>query len=123
MESTPRCTPKGVAEIADKFPNLTIIAAHLGGVKEVDETLEYLAGKPGKIFFDTGIVSYYMTVSQAEQIIKKHGADRVLFASDCPWGDPKNIIEAINQMSLSDNEKDMIFYKNAEKLLGIKATV
>ena len=43
----------------------------------------------------------------------------VLFGSDCPWDDPANEIAMINRLSLTEKEKELIFCKNAEKLLKI----
>jgi predicted TIM-barrel fold metal-dependent hydrolase len=45
------------------------------------------------------------------------GADKVLFGSDCPWDDPANEIAMINRLPLTDEEKELIFYRNAERLL------
>jgi hypothetical protein len=47
------------------------------------------------------------------------GADRVLFGSDCPWDEPANEIAMIERLELTEEEREMIFYRNAEKLLGI----
>ncbi|MBQ1518990.1 MAG: amidohydrolase family protein, partial [Ruminococcus sp.] len=54
------------------------------------------------------------------RIIRKQGADKVLFGSDCPWDDPANEIAMIEDLPLTSEEKEMIFYRNAEKLLGVK---
>ncbi|MDR0919175.1 MAG: amidohydrolase family protein [Oscillospiraceae bacterium] len=112
-----RCMPKMLAKISDIFPDLTIIAAHLGGTKEIGETLEYLAGKDGNIYFDTAIVPYYMGFLDIEKIIKKHGTDRILFASDCPWGDPLYISNIFDMLNFTTEEKENIYYKNALRVL------
>ena len=43
----------------------------------------------------------------------------MLFGSDCPWDEPANEIAMIERMPLTNEEKELIFYKNSEKLLGI----
>ncbi|HOV41895.1 MAG TPA: amidohydrolase family protein [Oscillospiraceae bacterium] len=50
---------------------------------------------------------------------KNHGADKILFASDCPWSCPLSEINLIEGLGLSDAEKEMIYYKNAERLLEL----
>ena len=100
-------------------PNMTMILAHLGGLKCWDDVEKYLVGLEGELYFDTGLISKWCSVEQAERIIKNHGADRVLFGSDCPWQKSKNEIDFINSMNLSQTQKEMIFHENAERLLKL----
>ena len=52
-------------------------------------------------------------------VIKKHGAEKILFATDCPWNDQKAYLEHFLSLSgISDREKDLILFRNAEKILG-----
>ena len=55
-----------------------------------------------------------------EKIISKHGSDRILFASDCPWQSPALIAQKIDSLDISDDDKENIFFKNACRLLNIK---
>ena len=79
-----------------------------------------LAGKSGGIYFDVGFTAGEIGEKQLLRIIKKHGADRILLGSDCPWDDPENEINMIRRLPLSEEEKDMIFYKNALRLLKLE---
>ena len=45
------CPPDVLAKIADLFPNLTIIAAHMGGMDMPEAAAQYLAGK-SNVYFD-----------------------------------------------------------------------
>jgi aminocarboxymuconate-semialdehyde decarboxylase len=51
------------------------------------------------------------------------GAERVLFATDCPFdpeGGPmfiRDTIAALDRLTLSDNEREMIYVKNALNIL------
>jgi aminocarboxymuconate-semialdehyde decarboxylase len=51
------------------------------------------------------------------------GAERVLFATDCPFdpeGGPmfiRDTIAALDRLALSDNEREMIYFKNALNIL------
>ena len=76
--------PDVLAKIADLFPNLTIIAAHMGGMDMPEAAAQYLAGK-SNVYFDTAFASHFLTPGQLEELIRLHGVDRVLFATDCPW--------------------------------------
>ncbi|MBQ9078593.1 MAG: amidohydrolase family protein, partial [Ruminococcus sp.] len=80
----------------------------------------YIAGKYENIWLDTGVVANYISEEQMLRLIRLHGADRVLFGSDCPWDNPAEEISLINRLPLSEEERESIFYKNAEMLIGIK---
>lgn len=110
-------SPKSFAYAAEKVPELTLITAHLGGMMMFDEAEEYLAGKFGNVYFDTGMLSGYIDTEQMFRIIKTHGADKILFGSDVPWDNPQNEIDLINSLPLDSEEKEKILFKNAEKLL------
>ncbi len=112
--------PKKLRKIHDIFPDLTIIAAHLGGYSVWDEGDKYLAGLDGNIYFDVSSALEFMDLNQAKRIILKHGTDRILFGSDFPMHDPKNTLRLLESLKLSDSDMEKILYKNAENLLNIK---
>ena len=118
-EDIVRATPQSFAALAEAFPHLTIVAAHLGGLGMWDDVERYTAGKYENLWFDVGVISRYIEDEQLLRIIRMQGADKVLFGSDCPWDDPANEIAMINRLSLTEKEKELIFCKNAEKLLKI----
>ncbi|EWM52631.1 amidohydrolase family protein [Ruminococcus flavefaciens] len=119
-EDTIRATPKSFAAIAEAFPKLTIVAAHLSGMGLWDDVEKYTAGKYDNLWFDVGVVSRYIEDDQLLRIIRSQGADKVLFGSDCPWDEPANEIAMIGRLPLTDEEKELIFHKNAERLLDIQ---
>ena len=77
----------------------------------------YTAGKFDNLWFDVGVIARYIEDEQLLRIIRMQGADKVLFGSDCPWDEPANEIAMINRLPLTYEEKELIFYRNAEKLL------
>jgi len=114
-----RATPIRFAEAAEKVPELTFVIAHLGGMNYWDDVEKYLAGKFRNVYFDVSVIAGYIDPNQLLKIIKIHGADHILFGSDCPWSDPESEIRMINSLGLSETEKELIFYKNAYRLLGV----
>lgn len=114
-----KATPERFAAIASAFPKLKIVAAHMGGIALWDDVERFTAGKYRNLWFDTGVVAKYISDEQMLRIIRLQGADRILFGSDCPWDDPENEIALINRLPLTDEEKELIFFRNAEELLGI----
>jgi predicted TIM-barrel fold metal-dependent hydrolase len=55
-------------------------------------------------------------------LICAFGSHRILFGSDSPWGEQKADVERILALPLDDEEKQSIFFKNAQRLL-FSATV
>ena len=52
-------------------------------------------------------------------MIKSHGAEKILFASDCPWSDPRREKVMIEALDLRQREKDAIFSQNILRLLDL----
>lgn len=113
------CMPDAAARAFDKVPDMTMILAHGGAMNEWDDVEKYLVGKKGNLYFDVAVIAGRIKPDQLLRIIKNHGVERILFGSDCPWDTPANEIEMIKALPLTDEEKDMIFYKNALKLLKL----
>ncbi|MGI5958735.1 MAG: amidohydrolase family protein [Massiliimalia sp.] len=103
-------------KVIEQFPNLTVIAAHMGGLGRYDDTEEHLVGK--NLYLDTSTPSAPCSREQALRIIRNHGAHRILFATDCPWSDGNQGISFLENLGLSDQELELIFHKNALSLLN-----
>lgn len=114
------CTPDMVLSVLGKLGGIIenkLVLAHMGGCDMADEVLKKLVGKP--VYFDTAFVlDRYPEKSLA--LIRAHGADKTLFATDSPWADQKKFVGIIKGFDLTEEEKDKILYKNAEKLLGVQ---
>jgi predicted TIM-barrel fold metal-dependent hydrolase len=112
-----KSSPQQFAKVVKEMKGGTIIAAHFGGHDQWDEVEKYLVGTD--IYLDTSMGFEYFSREQFLQIVKNHGADKILFASDYPWSCARTEIEHLKAMPLSGEEKDAIFGKNAKRLLGI----
>lgn len=111
-----RCTPQRMYNALKHFDS-PVVAAHWGGIYSYEDTLKYLCGTD--IFFDTSFGYRVIPKPYAEEILQKHTADKILFGSDTPWSTPENELRLLNTLGLSENEKEKIYFKNAEKLLNI----
>lgn len=114
-----RGTPERFAAAASRFPELTFVVAHLGGMNLWDDVEKHLAGKFENVYLDVSVIAGYIAPEQLLRIIRQHGTDKILYGSDCPWSDPSSEIAMINELPLSAKDKEAIFHKNAEKLLGL----
>ncbi len=113
-----RVTPQKALKIYKLFPKLKMVLAHMGGYRMQKEVQELLLDTD--IYFDTSLAPHFLTSDEAYNIIKNHGADKMLFGSDCPWASSEENFNFIDSLSLTDSEKELIFYKNAELLINKK---
>ena len=109
--------PQEFIELKKRFKKLNIVLAHLGGNLMHDLVEKELTRLD--VYFDTAYIAEYISSEQFKRIVNKHGAEKVLFASDSPWGDMKKHIDLVNDSGLNSAQKDMIFSKNAGYLYNI----
>ena len=100
----------------DEFPHLTVIAAHFGGYSEWQEAWKHLVGK--KVYLDTSSSIFALGARAAAEIVRAHGADRILFASDYPACRHQQAVADVLAMKLNDEENQLIFNGNAERIFG-----
>lgn len=108
-------SPERIASLLDKINGDHFIAAHMGGFNMWDDVEKYLVASP--IYMDTATVAPYIDMEQYKRIIKNHGADKILFASDNPWEAPGDTLSALEGLGLDKDEMEKITYKNALKIL------
>lgn len=108
-------TPERILKVHEAFPRLRIVAAHMGGFKMWDEVEECLLGRG--IYFDTSYVRTFMEDERALRMMREHGLERILFATDAPWADQREEISWITSLGLSEDELAKILSENAVKLL------
>jgi predicted TIM-barrel fold metal-dependent hydrolase len=109
--------PERILKVIEKFPELKIIGAHMGGFLMWEEVLEKLAGK--NIYFDTSDSIRIMKKELLEQFFAKHGFDKIVYGSDFPIQDPKEEIAFIKALNISEENKQKLLSLNIKKLLSI----
>jgi predicted TIM-barrel fold metal-dependent hydrolase len=112
-----RSTPEKVLKVMEKFPELKIIVAHMGGFLMWEEVLEKLAGK--NIYLDTSDSIKIMKKELLEQFFEKHSFDKIIYGSDFPIQDPKEEIEFIKTLNISEENKQKILSWNIKHLLNL----
>ena len=109
--------PRHLRRAIDRFPELTVIAAHLGGWSHWDEAFEYLG--PTNCYLDISSCTMFLPPDEVATYIRAFGAHRALFGTDFPVWNPTTEVNTFLALDLSDDEKEMVAYKNAERLLGV----
>ncbi len=110
--------PQSIFAFAEHFPHLTIVVAHLDAHGAYDTHIE-LMKKHDNILFDIS-ASGTDHEGMIRDAVNKVGCERILFGSDHPGCTPEPFVRAVLTADLTDDEREAIFYKNAERLLGIK---
>ena len=109
--------PERLRRVMKAFPRLITIAAHFGGWSMPDEGVKQLSDMEN-CFVDISSSFDRISLEKGAELVSLFGEDRVLFASDFPLGSPTVERENLMRMKLSDDVREKIAYKNAEKLLG-----
>ena len=117
LHDTLRGTPEAFAAVLDGFPGLRIVLAHLGGYRMWSRVAEVLVGR--KVYLDTAYTLGHLPDADFADIVRAHGARRVLFGSDGPWTDAAAEIAWLRRMPFERREIDGILGGNAELLLGL----
>ena len=125
-------TPARARKLLDDVKPHKLVMAHMGGWLLWEDVKKYLCGQD--VYLDTsfscGSFGYRDDVPPAERmqplseeeftnIIRLHGADKVLFGTDSPWSDHAEQLALIRRQPLSDEEKSKILGENAKKLLQL----
>ncbi len=111
------CTPQMSADVLEKVPEMTLILAHMGGNECWDDVEKYLIGK--NVYLDMAYTEGNLPDEQMLRMFRNHGTDKILFASDCPWHASSREKELLERLPLTDDEKEDISHRNAERLLGL----
>ena len=110
-------SPRRIANVLHRHPGLTVIAAHLGGFCQWEQSMKYLIGK--NLYIDTSSSACYMEPERALSMIRAHGVDKVLFGTDYPLRRHSDELKTIEGLGLTEAEKSLIYFENAKKLLRL----
>lgn len=109
--------PIKLRRVLDLFPKLQAIAAHFGGYSMYDTAYELLKDK--NCIMDISSSMMFMEDGMAEHYINAYGAERMAFGSDYPMWDPVTEVDAFLKLKLTDDQKEQIAHKTAERVLKL----
>ena len=110
--------PERLSRVLEIFPEHKFVAAHMGGYSVWETGAKYLLGE--NVWIDTSSSMWNLDFEKMAQIIKQHGADKVLFGTDYPAVDLKWEYERFCSIPISEEDKEKILFKNAAELLNLK---
>lgn len=115
--------PRMIHDIARQFPQLRLMACHFGGYKILDDAEEMLAG--ADVVLETSWPPSLSTLrpERVRALIRKHGAERIVFGSDWPMTSPAEEIAAIDALGLSSDETEQVLGGTLARMLRLDGHV
>lgn len=109
--------PNRLRPILEIFEGLDVIGAHFGGWSVWEEAEDMLAEFPN-FSVDTSSSLYALSPDKATEIIRKYGADRVMFATDFPMWEIGEELGRFDALPLTEEEREAILWRNAARRFG-----
>ncbi len=105
-----------VKKIADWFKDLTIVCTHVGGWKQWDRA--GILSRCGNVYTETSLTLTEIDDEQFVKVLSQFDEDRILFGTDSPWADQKEMVERTLRLNLPDRVKEKLLWRNAVSLLS-----
>lgn len=107
--------PNRLLPVLEIYKDLTFIGAHLAGYSIWEEACDKLGNAPN-LYVDCSSSFFRLSTEKAEELIRRWGADRVLFGTDYPmWAADKELATLLS-MHFSEEEFRKILWDNAYNL-------
>lgn len=124
--------PLNIDEVASKFPDLKIIMAHFGNPWIRDAAA--VVAKNSNVYVDlSGFFTEYLSIDQrdVEYFLKDLDYFRFfvgdfkkcLFGTDWPLYSQNKYLQAANKLPLSETEKELVMWKNAQSIFQLNLAV
>jgi len=114
---TRRADPAAISQVLGKFPQLKLIATHLGAWDDWDEVERHLLGR--EVYMDIAFVLDYLSRERALEFLNRHPRQYLLFGTDSPWADQKAAVAQLKDLGLGAARQQAMLADNARRLLGI----
>ena len=110
-----RAEPEKILRVVQTFPNLKLIATHLGAWGMWDESEKLLIGR--QIYIEISFALDYLAPDSIKKLILAHPREYVLFGTDSPWDDQKRVLAMLREFNLGEQLERSILYENAVSVL------
>jgi predicted TIM-barrel fold metal-dependent hydrolase len=123
-DGEPYGEPRAFGEVFRRFPDLTVVIAHMGG-GAWRQTLEVAQAYPNARFDLCEIIEWTGAADAPSahdfaRLIQGIGADRVMLGTDFPWYDLDETADRVRALPLlSQEEKEGILGQNALRILRL----
>lgn len=109
--------PLQLERAAQACPEAAIIFGHMGGYFHVRDAIE-VAKRCKNVYLETSATPHVNLIREAIEIL---GPQRVIYASDGPGCDPSIERRKVEDIGLSESQRQQIFSANILRLMGVEA--
>ena len=109
--------PARLRKVLQNFPKLEVCAAHFGGHTMYETAKECLSDT--SCILDISSTLMFLDKKTAENYVNHYGAERLAFGTDYPVWDPVREVELFLALNLTDDQKEQIAWKTAERFLKL----
>ncbi|WP_455280330.1 amidohydrolase family protein [[Eubacterium] cellulosolvens] len=113
----PWSLPWHFANLADVYPDVTIIMAHMGHghIVYINGAIDVASAHDNIILETSGMPMHSKIKEAAERV----GVNRVIFGSDSPFGHPSFEIQKVKVSGLRPDQVDLVLGENAKKIFKL----
>jgi len=112
-----RASPRRLLAVHRAFPDMPMVAAHLGGWRRWAEVLDTLAGTG--VYLDTSYTFGVAPEGMVREILRRHPPERILFGTDSPWVDQSAALAGARKAIGNPEALRRALGGNAARLLGL----
>jgi predicted TIM-barrel fold metal-dependent hydrolase len=111
----PLAQPSALAQLAKRFPKLTIVGAHLG-YDMINDAIAVAEEYPN-VYLET---SANATASAIKEVVKRVGAGKLIYGSGLPYAFPDHIYDKVRKLpGLSTSDRDAILGGTISRILRL----
>ena len=103
--------------VAHEFPELKIVAGHIG-FPWTGEMIS-LATKYPNVYIDTSAYKATRYPADFVEYLRHHGRKKVLFGSNYPWWPPKDCLKGLEALHLDAETQGLFLYQNAQRVFKL----
>lgn len=113
----------------DRFPELQLVIGHMGEglsfmMPRFEQVMSHVVklGRPVGEYFTANLHYTFAAFNWTPtflNLLLQVGADRILFATDHPYGSMDTARSFLDQLPVGRSDREQIAYRNAERLLGL----
>lgn len=105
-------------QVALDFPELTIVAGHIG-YPWTDEAIA-VATKHEKVFIDTSAYTVRRYPPALVAFLRSNGRHKVLFGTNYPMITPAKALEGLDTLGLDEATRELFLGGNAQRVFGLQ---
>ena len=109
--------PRRLVAVLRDFPDLTVIAAHMGGYSHWSEALQLLLPSD-KLYFDISSTLQFVDGDLMRQFLDKFGVTHFFFGSDFPMWEPEQELARLLTFGLPADTLQRVLHDNFMEFTG-----